>query len=331
MASVVTFGEILMRLSPLGDERISQCRTMDVHYGGSEANISAALAQWNVSAAHATVLPRNQIGDAALSFFRSAAVDVTHIQSAAGRMGQYILEPGVSLRSPSIIYDRADSCFANLLASQFDWEKILHDAKWFHWSGITPAISQEAATACKEAMEVARKKNITVSGDINYRRNLWQYGKTPLQVMPELISKTDVIVGGTEDFKNCTGVYHEDFETCCELIAKQYSNAKVIATTFRGTENASVQRISASVWKAGNMLSSRTFELNPVVDRIGAGDAFMAGLIFAELHQKSHQQMVDFAAAGCAYKHAVKGDIIRASVNEIEDLVNNQNIGKLLR
>lgn len=331
MASVITFGEIMMRLSPRDNERISQSAALEVNYGGSEANISAAVAQWNLSSAHVTVLPQNHLGEAVISFFRSVGVDMTHAQLNHGRLGLYLLEPGISLRSPKIIYDRANSAFANLSSNQFDWENILSGASWFHWSGITPAISQEAANACRTAIQVARKKGITVSGDINYRRNLWQYGKTPLDVMPELIANTDVLIAGTEDFKNCVGIHHENYEKCLELVTSQYSRAKVIATTVRETEHASSQKISGVFWKEGKIISSRAFELNPIVDRIGAGDAFMAGIIYGMLNKKPDQFTIDFATASCAYKHTVKGDILRSSVAEVEDLVNNQNIGKLLR
>jgi 2-dehydro-3-deoxygluconokinase len=331
MNTVITFGEVLMRLSTVKDNRFSQATDLMVTYGGSEANISAALSQWKVLSAHITTLPSHEFGYASATHLRKFGVDMQHCAFGEGRMGLYFLEPGVSIRSPKIIYDRFDSAFAKQQPDQFDWDVIFAHAKWFHWSGITPAISLPAAQALQQAVDAARRKQVIISGDINYRRNLWQYGKTPLEIMPDLISKTDVIIGGVEDFQNCADISAPDFQKACELLMKKFPAVKKIATTIRQTEHASHQQISAVLFTKHGTFTSRQHELNPIVDRIGAGDAFMAGFIYASLNEKSDQDVIDFAAASCAFKHTVPGDILSCSVAEIVDLVNSRNVGKLLR
>jgi 2-dehydro-3-deoxygluconokinase len=331
MNTVITFGEVLMRLSAVADERFSQASNFMITYGGSEANISAALAQWKIASAHITCLPSHDIGQAAATHLKKFGVDMQHAHFADGRIGLYFLEPGVSVRSPKIIYDRFDSVFAKQGVDEFDWDTIFSKAKWFHWSGITPAISLSAAHSLQKAIDVAKAKGITISGDINYRRNLWQYGKTPLQIMPDLMSKTDVIIGGVEDFNNCAGISAPDFQTGCELVVKKFPSVKKIATTVRQTEHASLQQISAILYSERGTFSSRQYDLNPIVDRIGAGDAFMAGMIYSFLNGRSDQEAIDFGTASCAFKHTIPGDILQSSVKDIEDLVDARNIGKLLR
>lgn len=331
MNTVITFGEVLMRLCPSGDGRFSQATDWTITYGGSEANISAALSQWKIPSAHVTAFPAHDIGYAAAAHLKKFGVDMQHCVFAEGRMGLYFLEPGVSIRSPKIIYDRFDSVFAKQQPQEFDWENIFSDAKWFHWSGITPAISLSAAEALQKGVDVARRKGITISGDINYRRNLWQYGKTPLEIMPGLMSQTDVIIGGVEDFKNCAGISATEFQQGCELVMKKFPSVKKISTTFRQTEHASHQVISGTLFSRQGVFKSKEYELNPIVDRIGAGDAFMGGLIYSTLNGKTEQEIIDFASASCAFKHTIPGDILSGSIAEIEDIIHSRNVGKLLR
>jgi 2-dehydro-3-deoxygluconokinase len=238
------------------------------------------------------------------------------------------------LRAPHVVYDRFDSAFANLDPSAFDWNEILKDAKWFHWSGITPAISASAAKACKEAIAVARKKGITISGDINYRRVLWQYGKTPLEIMPELIAACDVLVGGLTDFENSLNIKASGanaFEKVCEQVQKKYPQVKKITTTQRETIDASHNKLQGLLWHGEKFSASKTYNLSPIVDRIGSGDAFMAGFIFKNLQQETDQQVVEFATAAAAYKHTISGDVLQASVEEVETIIRSENVGKLLR
>jgi 2-dehydro-3-deoxygluconokinase len=334
MARVVTLGEVLLRLSSAGADRLVQAQCFDVVYGGSEANVAAALSQWGVPSAYISQFSENAIGDAALQSLRKFGIDVSHITKSHHRMGIYFLEHGNSLRAPHVVYDRFDSAFANLSPAAFDWKEILKGAKWFHWSGITPAVSAAAAQACKDAIAVARKMNITISGDINYRRVLWQYGKTPLDVMPELISQCDVVIGGLTDFENSLSIKGDGesaFEKICNELQKEYPQIKVIAKTLRETHDASHNTLKGILWNGENLISSKAYNLAPIIDRIGSGDSFMAGLIHQKLQQKSDRQVIEFATAAAAYKHTIPGDVLHARLEEIESIIESDNIGKLLR
>lgn len=328
---VVTFGEVLMRLSPPGLQRLQQASEFKIVYAGAEANVAASCAHFGLPAEHVTVFPDNDIGAAAIRQLSSHGVLINHIQQTPGRIGIFFYENAASLRSPKIIYDRFHSAFSQVQPGSIDWDEILKDAQWFHWTGITPAISANAASVCKEALQSARKNGVKISGDINYRRVLWQYGKSANEVMPELIEYCDLIVGGQEDFKNCIGLEESSFEVACNKVAKQFPSIKKIATTERETVSSSHQFITGVLWNKGHLYLSRKHELFPIVDRVGAGDAFMAGLIYGELTGRENQQTLEFATAACALKHTIEGDVNIASVGEVEALVQNSNIGKLLR
>jgi 2-dehydro-3-deoxygluconokinase len=212
-----------------------------------------------------------------------------------------------------------------------DWNGILKDASWFHWTGITPAISQGAADVCFEAIQAARKNNITISGDINYRRNLWQYGKTAREIMPALIESTDVIVAGITDMENCVGITGETFDEACSALKKAYPNTRKVLTTERASISSSHNKLKGLLWNGKKVIQSREYDLTHIVDRVGAGDAFMAGLIYASLQKMDDAATIEFATAAGAFKHSVEGDVNRASAEEIQTLVRGENIGKLLR
>jgi 2-dehydro-3-deoxygluconokinase len=334
MADFVSFGEVLLRLSPPGAERLIQTTSLDVCYGGSEANIASALAQWGVKGEHVTQFPDNEIGLAAKQSLQSYGVITNHCTVSNHRMGVYFLEHGSSLRAPKVVYDRFDSAFANVDPSAFDWNEILNDAKWFHWSGITPAISATAAQACKEAIATARKKGIIISGDINYRRVLWQYGKTPLELMPELIAQCDIIVGGLTDFENSlniTGAGADAFERACSEVQKKYPQVKRIFNTTRNTHHASHNDLQGLLCSGQQLITSKNYTINPIVDRVGSGDAFMAGVVYQSLNKASDAEVLEFATAAAAYKHSIPGDVLLATRDEIDSIINSKNVGKLLR
>ena len=328
---VVTFGEVMMRLTPPGYARLSQAKCFDVLYAGAEANVAAALATWGLKATHVTSFPDHELGYAARNHLQQYGVDMTYTNWREGRLGVYFNEQGSSVRSPRIVYDRFESAFANLDPKDFDWERILDGANWFHWSGITPAISASAAAACLEGATLARKKGIHISGDINYRRNLWQYGKSALDVMPALIELCDVVVAGTTDFENCLGINASVLEKACEQVVKKYPSIKTVITTRRQTITASRNKVSGWLWRSSGTMTTREYDLEPLVDRIGAGDAFMAGYIYATLNEWDAQQSIDFATAAGALKHTVEGDVNLVSVEEIKALLAGENVGKLLR
>lgn len=331
MPRVVTFGEVMMRLSPHGQSRLLQAKDFQVLYAGSEANVAASLSYLGIPAEHVTCFPDNDLGRAATQQLRSHGVHLDNIVFQEGRLGVYFVEHGASVRSPKIIYDRFDSSFANLDADAFDWDKILEGASWFHWSGITPAISRSAAEACYDAITTARKKGLKVSGDINYRRNLWQYGRTALDVMPELIEHCDMIIAGITDLENCLGISGATLDMACEKVVKKYPNITRVATTFRETVDSSHQALKGILWTKHGMYESREYDLHFIVDRIGAGDAFMAGLLFGLLNNFNDQSVIDFAAAACALKHTVDGDVNVVTAHEVKAVVKGDNVGKLLR
>jgi 2-dehydro-3-deoxygluconokinase len=233
-------------------------------------------------------------------------------------------------RSSRIVYDRFDSAFANIKSGMIQWEEIFKDASWFHWSGITPAVSQGAADVCLEALQAAKKKGLTISGDINYRRNLWQYGKKAQEIMPKLIEHTDIIVAGIADMENCANISGEPFETACKNFIARFPPVKKITTALRESISSSHNKLSALLWN-GNLFHSKEYDLTHIVDRVGAGDAFMAGLIYGVITEQTDQQALEFATAASAWKHSIPGDVNVATVAEIEALVKGENIGKLLR
>lgn len=328
---VITFGEIMMRLSAPGQTRLSQTQQLNIVYGGSEANVAVSLAQWGVPTEHVTRLPDHDLGDAVCQHLKKYGVSVAHVLRTPGRLGLYFLENGAMQRPPRIIYDRYDSAFAHIQPGTIDWQEILKDASWFHWTGITPAISRAAAAVCLEAVQAAAALGVTVSGDINYRRNLWQYGETPTNVMPELVKSCSVIVGGLADFRNCLGIDQPDYESGCRAVMEQFPAVTRITYTNRHTISASHNAVQGILVNRANTCRSPVYDLTHIVDRVGAGDAYMAGLIYGWLHGWSDEKTVGYAAAACAWKHSVEGDVNLCTVQEIEALMNGENTGKLLR
>jgi 2-dehydro-3-deoxygluconokinase len=331
MKRVITFGEIMLRLSAPGFARFTQALNFNVVYGGSEANVSVSLSHFGMKAEHVTRFPSNDLGKAATQTLNRYGVNTNNIQYGDERMGLYFLENGAIHRPSKIVYDRFDSAFAHIKKGSVDWDTIMKEASWFHWSGITPAISQGAADVCHEAILAARKHDVPVSGDINYRRNLWQYGKAVRDVMPALIENCDYIIGGETDFENCLGIKGDNYEHSCKLVIKANPGVKKIASTLRDSVNSSHNKIAGVLFNGKELVQSKEYDLTHIVDRVGAGDAFMAGLIYGWLTKKNDQQTVEFAAAACALKHTIEGDVNTVSAEEVETLVRGENIGKLLR
>lgn len=327
---VVTLGEILMRLTTNQNERFIQSKEYKVHFGGAEANVAISLANWGIETFHITSLPNNDIGKAAYNYIRQYGVNTAYTYFTEGRMGLYFLEQGAMQRSSKIIYDRFDSAFSNLDPSVFDWDQILDTVDWLHWTGITPAISAAAAQICLDALTIAEKKGITVSGDINYRRNLWQYGKSPLDIMPQLIDKTNVVIAGLVDFENCLNIKETRYLDACMAAQKAYKSIQFITSTTRKTVSSSHNELSGIMWHEGTLYESQAYEMKGIIDRIGGGDAFMAGLIYGLLY-KQPQEALEFAIGSSVLKHSIPGDANQISVDEVIQLIDGKNIGRLLR
>jgi 2-dehydro-3-deoxygluconokinase len=328
MNKVVTFGEIMLRLSTDSHLRFEQAKDFTATYGGGEFNVAVSLANYGANAEFVTRIPNNEIGTCALKEMRKMNVESKNVIFGGERLGIYFLETGSGVRGSNVVYDRAHSAMATLEKGMIDWPKVLEGANWFHWSGITPAISETAAQACLEAVRTAHQLGLTISCDLNYRSKLWQYGKTPAEVMPELLQYTNVILGDIDtayfmlgqakvnpDYQNTSALpalYNKVFELC--------PNLKTMATTLRYSVSASHQRIGGILYDGTTIHNSAVREVNPVVDRVGSGDAFMGGLIYGLLEYRNDlQKALDFAVTACCLKHSIAGDYNLVTLKEVED------------
>jgi len=341
---VVTFGEIMMRLSPPGFLRFGQARSFDVIYGGGEANVAVSLANFSVSVDYVTRLPNNDLGEACIHFLRQYGVGVNKIVRGDNRIGIYFLEMGAEQRGSKVIYDRAGSAIATVERGMIDWKHVFADADWFHWTGITPAISVGTADVCLEAVQVAKEMGLTVSCDLNYRAKLWKWGKQPREVMQELVSYCDIAIGNEEDADKVFGikaldvdvlagkVEAEKYRYVCEQLAKRFPNLKTIAITLRGSISASHNTWSASLWGSGEFYIGPTFDITHIVDRVGAGDAFAAGLIYGlRTYRDDPQAALNFAIAASCLKHSIFGDFNMVTVADVEKIMAGDTSGRVSR
>ena len=343
MPATVCFGEIMMRLSPPGFQRFAQAHSFDVSFGGGEANVAASLAQFGLPVEYVTRLPDNDLGDACRNFLRQHGIGTRHIVRGGDRLGIYFLEMGSAQRGSKVIYDRAGSALATIQPGMIDWQAVFADADWFHWTGITPAISQGAAATCLEAVQAARQQEITVSCDLNYRKKLWQWGKSAGEVMPDLVSQCDVAIGNEEDAEKVFGikapeadvtrgrVEAESYVYVCEELARRFPNLKTIAITLRGSLSASHNTWSAILWQEGRTFTAPTYDITPIVDRVGGGDSFMGGLIYGLKTYQDPHQALQFAVAASCLKHSIWGDFNLVTVAEVEKLMQGDVSGRVSR
>ena len=328
--SVVTFGELLMRLSPPGHLRLRQAHSLDLIYGGAEANVAIALANWAIPVQYVTRLPDNELGAACLQTLRGQGVSCDFIELGGERLGLYFLEVGAGNRPSRVIYDRAGSSFASVAADAFDWPGAFAGAGWFHWSGISPAVSSAAAQATTRAIAAAREAGLIISCDLNYRHSLWQWGLSPATLMPGLVEQCHVLAANTAGLvlglpDLPPGETPDEAAEACAQLAGRYPNLKQITMTCRQDGSAAEQRLTAVMWQAGQVYTSPTFTLTNIVDRVGAGDAFMAGLIYGLLtYPQDPRRVVAFAAASAALKHTIAGDANQVTVDEVDGLLGPQ-------
>jgi 2-dehydro-3-deoxygluconokinase len=328
MNKVVTFGEIMLRLSTESHLRFEQAKGFTANYGGGEFNVAVSLANYGVDAEFVTRIPNNEIGICALKEMRKMNVGSKNVIFGGERLGIYFLETGSGVRGSNVVYDRAHSAMATLEKGMIDWTKVLKQATWFHWSGITPAISDTASQACLEAVKAAHQLGLTVSCDLNYRSKLWQYGKNPSDVMPELLRYTNVILGdiNTANFMLGQAKVNLDYQDTNSLpvlydtLFDLCPNLKIVATTLRYSISASHQRIGGILYDGKAIYNSAVREVTPVVDRVGSGDAFMGGLIYGLIqYQNDNQKTLDFAVTACCLKHSITGDYNLVTLKEVED------------
>ncbi|NDV44711.1 sugar kinase [Flagellimonas sediminis] len=343
---VITFGEIMLRLAPPGFLRFSQANSFDVIYGGGESNVAVSLANYGIPVDFVTRLPKNDLGECAQMEMRKRGVGTDKIIFGGDRLGIYFLETGAVSRGSKVVYDRAHSAMAEIQKGMVDWDSVFEGAEWFHWTGITPAISQGAADACIEAAKAAKKHGLTVSTDLNYRAKLWKYGGDREAIMTELTSYCDIILGNEEDAEKHFGIKPEGlnittqgehvkaeaFLSVCQQMMKKFPNAKKVITTLRGSLSASHNTWAGVLYDGKNMFTSPEYQITHIVDRVGGGDSFMGGLIYGLLTwPNDDQKALNFAVAASCLKHTIVGDANLVTVEEVEKLMGGDASGRVAR
>ncbi len=344
MNRIITFGEIMLRLKSPGFERLLQTPLMEATFGGGEANVAVSLANYGLNSAFVTLLPDHALTDACVRELRSFGVDTGHVQRAKGRMGIYFLEGGAVQRPSKVIYDREGSAIARAKPGDIAWDEVFADTTWFHITGITPAISQSAADLAIEAVRAAKAHGLTVSCDLNYRKNLWKYGKTAQEVMPELVKSVDVVVANEEDCQKSLGLHAESahavetgeldakqYERTAELLMQAYPNVSKVAITMRESYSANHNGWSACLKTKDGFHVSRRYDITDIVDRVGGGDSFAGGLIYGLLELGSDQEALEFAVAASCLKHSIAGDYNRMTVSEVKSLMGGAGSGRVER
>ena len=346
MKKVVTFGEIMLRLSPPANLRLSQANSFDVVYGGGESNVAVSLSNYGVPVEFVTRLPQNDVGECAMMEMRKRGVGTQHIIYGGDRLGIYFLETGAVSRGSKVIYDRAHSAMAEITAGMIDWDSVFEGVGWFHWTGITPAISQGSSDACLEAVKIASEKGIIVSTDLNYRAKLWKYGKSSEPIMTELTSFCDIILGNEEDAEKHFGIKPEGldittqgdqvkaeaFQSVCEQMMKKFPKAKKVITTLRGSISASHNTWAGILYDGKKIYTSPEYKITHIVDRVGGGDSVMGGLISGLLqYPEDDQNALNFAVAASCLKHTIKGDANLVTVAEVEKLMSGDASGRVAR
>ena len=343
---IVTFGEIMLRLATPDYLRFCQANQYNATFGGGEANVAISLANFGMNVEFVTRLPQNDIAKTCVMELKKYGVGTQHILYGGERMGIYFLETGAVARASKVIYDRSHSSISEIEPGSIDWESILKDATWFHWTGITPAISANAAACCLEAIKAANKLGVTVSCDLNYRKNLWKYGKTASEIMPALTEGCDIILGNEEDAEKVFGIKPEGFDAAksngdidaakfeyvCQQLMQRFPKAKKVIITLRGSINANHNTWGGILYDGKHLFQSRNYDITHIVDRVGGGDSFMGGLIFG-LHKYAgnDQRALDFAVAASCLKHTIYGDFNMVTVEEVEKLMAGDASGRVSR
>lgn len=346
MKRIVTFGEIMLRLATPGYLRFSQANELSATFGGGEANVAVSLANYGMEASFVTRLPENDIAVACVKDLRKNGVLTDHIIYGGERLGIYFLETGAVARASKVIYDRAHSSISEIQPGMIDWDRVFEGADWFHWTGITPAISQGAADVCLEAIRAANRLGVTVSCDLNYRKNLWKYGKRADEVMPALVEGCDIILGNEEDAEKVFGIKPEGFdatatagrvdaakfESVCRQLMARFPRARKVIITLRGSINANHNTWGGVLFDGQRLYESARYDITHIVDRVGGGDSFMGGLIYGLLtYGGDDQRALDFAAAASCLKHTIYGDYNQVTVKEVENLMRGDGSGRVAR
>ena len=339
----VTFGEIMLRLRSPEHYRLFQTPELEATFGGGEANVAVSLSIFGEKAVFVTALPENAVGEACERELMKYGVDTSAINMVkGGRLGIYYLETGANQRPSLVVYDRADSAFAKSKPEDFDFNVIMNGATWFHTTGITPAVSQEAADCALAAMKAAKAAGATVSIDLNYRKKLWNYGKKAPEVMRELVKYADVIIANEEDIQKCLGIEADSdvtsgkldtdvYKELCDKVKKEFPNISTIAVTLRESKSADHNGWSAALSGKTGFYLSRHYEITDIIDRVGGGDSFAAGIIYALSHFEDEQYCINFAVASSCLKHSISGDFNLARLSEVKALCEGDGSGRVQR
>lgn len=339
---VLTFGEIMLRLKAPGHERFFQSPSLEATFGGGEANVAVSLANYGMDAAFLTVLPKNDIAEACIRELRYFGVDTSRILRGEGRMGIYYLQGGANQLPSKVVYDRAYSAIALAKPGDIDWDKAFDGVDWFHITGITPAISETAMELSLESVAEAKKRGITVSCDLNYRKNLWKYGKAASEVMNKLAESVDVAIANEEDVQKSLGITadvdvesgsldREKYRVLGSKVLSAFPNMKMIAITLRESHSADYNGWAACLNDSEHFYVSKKYEIRDIIDRVGGGDSFAGGLIYGLNHYADHQQALEFAVAASCLKHSVIGDFNRVDVSDVEKLAGGDGTGRVQR
>ena len=343
MAEYISVGEVMLRLKSTGHERLFQSPSFEATFGGGEANVAVALANYGFKSGFVSALPDNAIGDACIRELRSFGVDVSQVQRSGDRVGIYFLEAGANQRPSNVVYDRAGSSIAVASPGDFDWPSIVDGAKWMHITGITPALSESAAEISLDAVKAARANNVHVSCDFNYRGKLWKYGKSAPEVMRELVRHVDVGIANEEDCQKSLGISVDDvdvesgeldprrYEKLTKKVMVEFPNLSLLAVTLRESRSADRNGWSACLRDKDGFLLSRRYEITDIVDRVGGGDSFASGLIYGLNTYDDRQDALEFAVAASCLKHSISGDLNRVSVSEVEKLMGGDASGRVQR
>lgn len=339
---VLTFGEIMLRLKAPGVERLFQTPMLEATFGGGEANVAVSLANFGMDAAYCTVLPKNAIGQACVAELRRFGVDTSRVQYGEGRMGVYYLEPGANQLPSKVVYDRADSAIALAGPGDIDWERAFAGVEWFHITGITPAISESAMRLSLESVKAAKALGITVSCDLNYRKNLWKYGKKASEVMGELARYVDVAIANEEDVQKALGITVDvdvesgqldraKYRALGDKVLAAYPHMKMIAITLRESHSADWNGWAACLNDGKDFYVSKKYEIRDIIDRVGGGDSFAGGLIYGLNHYEDKQSALEFAVAASCLKHSIPGDFNRVTVSDVTKLMGGDGTGRVQR
>jgi len=342
MARIITFGEIMLRLKAPGRERLFQSPVLEATFGGGEANVACGLACFGLDVAFVTVIPNNPVGDACIAELRKWNIGTEYISRLGNRLGIYFLEPGANQRPSKVLYDRSYSAISELQSGVFDWENIFNNADWFHISGITPAISRNTAKESIHALQLARELGLTISCDLNFRKKLWKYGSDPKEVMGEIVKYVDVVIGNEEDYQKTLGISSdvnvesgelnkEAYKKISDQVLLKFKNVKMVAITMRESYSADYNGWSCLLNNRRAVHISRHYNIHNIVDRVGAGDTFAAGLIYGLNQLQDDKDALEFASAASCLMHSIPGDFPVMKNDEVENLMHGFGSGRVQR